>query len=87
MGSTYFKKDRRNSSHPVNALNNVHHGLSNAIFMPYVLTFNRKEIEQRIIKLCEYLDLKDISFDGFLNWVLGLRKELNIPHKTIRSYR
>jgi alcohol dehydrogenase class IV len=45
------------------------------------LTFNKKEIEQRIIKICEYLDLNDISFDGFLNWVLDLRKELNIPHK------
>ncbi|MDA9717312.1 iron-containing alcohol dehydrogenase [Candidatus Pelagibacter sp.] len=84
MGSTAFQKGLgaiHSLSHPVNALNNVHHGLSNAIFMPYVLTFNRKEIEQRIIKLCEYLDLKDISFDGFLNWVLDLRKELNIPHK------
>ncbi len=84
MGSTAFQKGLgaiHSLSHPVNALNNIHHGLSNAIFMPYVLTFNRKEIEQRIIKLCEYLDLKDISFDGFLNWVLGLRKELNIPHK------
>ena len=84
MGSTAFQKGLgaiHSLSHPVNALNNVHHGLSNAIFMPYVLTFNRKEIEKRIIKLCEYLDLKDISFDGFLNWVLGLRKELNIPHK------
>ncbi len=84
MGSTAFQKGLgaiHSLSHPVNALNDVHHGLSNAIFMPYVLTFNRKEIEKRIIKLCEYLDLKDISFDGFLNWVLGLRKELNIPHK------
>ncbi len=84
MGSTAFQKGLgaiHSLSHPVNSLNNVHHGLSNAIFMPYVLTFNRKEIEQRIIKLSEYLDLKDISFDGFLNWVLGLRKELNIPHK------
>ena len=84
MGSTAFQKGLgaiHSLSHPVNALNNVHHGLSNAIFMPYVLTFNRKEIEKRIIKLCEYLDLKDISFDGFLNWVLDLRKELNIPHK------
>ena len=84
MGSTAFQKGLgaiHSLSHPVNALNNVHHGLSNAIFMPYVLSFNKKEIEQRIIKLCEYLDLKDISFDGFLNWVLGLRKELNIPHK------
>ena len=84
MGSTAFQKGLgaiHSLSHPVNALNNIHHGLSNAVFMPYVLTFNKKEIEQRIIKLCEYLDLKDISFDGFLNWVLDLRKELNIPHK------
>ena len=84
MGSTAFQKGLgaiHSLSHPVNALNNVHHGLSNAIFMPYVLSFNKKEIEQRIIKLCEYLDLKDNSFDGFLNWVLDLRKELNIPHK------
>ena len=84
MGSTAFQKGLgaiHSLSHPINALNNVHHGLSNAIFMPYVLTFNKKEIEQRIIKLCEYLDLKDKSFDGFLNWILNLRKELNIPHK------
>ena len=84
MGSTAFQKGLgaiHSLSHPVNALNNVHHGLSNAIFMPYVLTFNKKEIEQRIIKLCEYLDLKHKSFDGFLNWTLNLRKELNIPHK------
>ena len=84
MGSTAFQKGLgaiHSLSHPVNALNNIHHGLSNAVFMPYVLTFNKKEIEQRIIKLCEYLDLKDNSFDGFLNWVLDLRKELNIPHK------
>ena len=84
MGSTAFQKGLgaiHSLSHPVNALNNIHHGLSNAIFMPYVLSFNKKEIEQRIIKLCEYLDLKDNSFDGFLNWVLDLRKELNIPHK------
>ena len=84
MGSTAFQKGLgaiHSLSHPINALNNVHHGLSNAIFMPYVLTFNKKEIEQRIIKLCEYLDLKDKSFDGFINWTLNLRKELNIPHK------
>ena len=84
MGSTAFQKGLgaiHSLSHPVNALNNIHHGLSNAIFMPYVLTFNRNVIEQRIIKICEYLDLKKKSFDGFLEWVLNLRKELNIPHK------
>ena len=84
MGSTAFQKGLgaiHSLSHPVNALNNVHHGLSNAIFMPYVLTFNKNVIEKKIIKICDYLELKDRSFDGFINWVLVLRKRLNIPHK------
>ncbi len=84
MGSTAFQKGLggiHSLSHPVNALNNIHHGLSNAIFMPYVLSFNRDVIENKIVKVCEYLDLKDKSFYGFLNWVLDLRNNLNIPHK------
>jgi len=84
MGSTAFQKGLgaiHSLSHPVNALNNVHHGLSNAIFMPYVLTFNKNVIENKIIKVCEYLEIKERSFDGFLNWILDLRKKLNIPHK------
>ena len=84
MGSTAFQKGLgaiHSLSHPVNALNNVHHGLSNAIFMPYVLTFNKDVIEERIIKICEYLEFKNKSFDEFLNWVLDLRKQLDIPHK------
>ena len=84
MGSTAFQKGLgaiHSLSHPVNALNNVHHGLSNAIFMPYVLTFNKDVIEERIIKICEYLEFKNKSFEEFLNWVLDLRKQLDIPHK------
>ena len=84
MGSTAFQKGLgaiHSLSHPVNALNNVHHGLSNAIFMPYVLTFNKDKIENKIIKICDYLEIKDNSFNGFIDWVLNLRKELNIPHK------
>ncbi len=84
MGSTAFQKGLgaiHSLSHPVNALNNLHHGLSNAIFMPYVLTFNKDVIEKKIIKISSYLGLKDQSFDGFLNWILDLRKKLNIPHK------
>ena len=84
MGSTAFQKGLgaiHSLSHPVNALNNVHHGLSNAIFMPYVLTFNKDVIEKKIIKICDYLELKDSSFDEFIKWVLDLRKKLDIPHK------
>jgi alcohol dehydrogenase class IV len=84
MGSTAFQKGLgaiHSLSHPVNALNNVHHGLSNAIFMPYVLTFNKDVIEKKIIKICDYLELKDSSFNEFIKWVLDLRKKLDIPHK------
>jgi alcohol dehydrogenase class IV len=84
MGSTAFQKGLgaiHSLSHPINALNNIHHGLSNAIFMPYVLTFNKEKIETKIIKVCNYLELNDRTFNGFINWVLDLRKKLNIPHK------
>ncbi len=84
MGSTAFQKGLgaiHSLSHPVNAINNIHHGLSNAIFMPYVLTFNKDVIESKIITICKYLELKDQSFDGFINWILDLRKRLNLPHK------
>ena len=84
MGSTAFQKGLgaiHSLSHPVNALNNIHHGLSNAIFMPYVLTFNKSMIEKKIIKICEYIEIEDKTFNSFLNWILDLRKNLNIPHK------
>ena len=83
MGSTAFQKGLgaiHSLSHPVNAQFNVHHGLSNAIFMPYVLTFNKNLIEKKIVSICDYLNL-DKHFDSFLNWILDLRKELNIPHR------
>ena len=84
MGSTAFQKGLgaiHSLSHPVNAQFNIHHGLSNAIFMPYVLTFNKDVIEKKIIKICQYLELKKNSFDGFLEWLLDFRKKLKIPHK------
>ena len=84
MGSTAFQKGLgaiHSLSHPINALNNVHHGLSNAIFMPYVLCFNKSVIEEKIIQICEYLELKEKSFDGFIRWILYLRKQLGMPHK------
>ena len=83
MGSTAFQKGLgaiHSLSHPVNAQFNVHHGLSNAIFMPYVLTYNRSLIETRIVSICDYLELNK-NFESFMNWILDLRKQLNIPHK------
>ena len=82
MGSTAFQKGLgaiHSLSHPVNAQHNIHHGLSNAIFMPYVLSFNKSSIE-KILSICDYLGL-DKSFENFLSWILDLRTQLKIPHK------
>ena len=83
MGSTAFQKGLgaiHSLSHPINAQFDIHHGLSNAIFMPYVLTFNRDSIEKKIVSICDYLDLEK-DFESFLSWILDLRKKLNIPNK------
>ena len=88
MGATAFQKGLgaiHSLSHPVNSLFNVHHGLSNGIFMPYVLTFNRSTIENKIAKLSGYLDLKEASFNSFVDWVLELREQIKIPHTISES--
>jgi len=83
MGSTAFQKGLgaiHSLSHPVGAIYNTHHGLTNAVFMPYVLEKNREAIEDKIIAVAKYLDLESTDFAGFMNWILDLRKELKIPH-------
>ena len=72
MGATAFQKGLgaiHALSHPVGALYDTHHGMTNAVFMPYVLAFNRPAIEDRIARLAAYLGLAP-SFDAFLDFVL-----------------
>jgi len=83
MGSTAFQRGLGGMhalAHPIGALYDSHHGLLNAILMPYVLKANRSAIEAKLTRLSRYLELDDASFDGFLNWVLDLRQQLEIPH-------
>lgn len=67
-------------SHSLGALYDSHHGLLNAIVMPYVLLANRTAIEPEMQRLARYLDLPTAGFEGVLEWVLALRAELQIPH-------
>ena len=83
MGSIAFQKGLgaiHSLSHPVGAIYNTHHGLTNAVFMPYALKRNKKAIEEKIISLSRYLNLDDQTFEGFMSWILYLREELSIPH-------
>ncbi|MDJ0885570.1 MAG: iron-containing alcohol dehydrogenase [Desulfobacterales bacterium] len=82
MGAAAFQKGlgaMHALSHPCGAVLDTHHGLTNAVVMPYVLVFNRPAIEEKMTALARYLDLPAPSFKAVLEWVLDLRKEIGIP--------
>ena len=83
MGATAFQKGLgaiHSLSHPVGAIYDTHHGLTNAVFMPYVLVFNRAAIEDRMVRLARYIGLKKPSFQAVLDWTLALREKFAMPH-------
>jgi alcohol dehydrogenase len=83
MGATAFLKGLGGVhaiAHPVGSWFNTHHGLTNAVILPYVVTFNRRAIEGKADVIARVLDLPARGFDGFLAWVLDMRRELGIPH-------
>lgn len=83
MGAVAFQKGLgaiHSLSHPVGAIYNTHHGLTNAVVMPAVLVFNRPAIEDRIARAAAYMGI-DGGFDGFLDYVIKLRKDLGVPDK------
>ncbi|MCR6635925.1 iron-containing alcohol dehydrogenase [Devosia sp.] len=87
MGATAFQKGLgaiHALSHPVGALYDTHHGMTNAVFMPYVLQANKSAIEGKIARLAAYIGLAP-SFDAFLHAVIGLRLRLEVPH-TLRDF-
>jgi len=82
MGATAFQKGlgaMHALAHPLGALYDAHHGTLNAILMPYVLKANLSAIEKRLSRLGQYLGLAEPGAEGFINWVLELRRELKIP--------
>ena len=83
MGATAFQKGlgaMHAMSHPCGAVLDTHHGLTNAVVMPYVLVFNRSAIEEKLTELARYLGIEKPGFDGVLQWILDLRRAIGIPH-------
>jgi alcohol dehydrogenase class IV len=82
MGATAFQRGLgaiHALSHPFGGLYDAHHGTLNGIIMPYVVKANRRKIEKDIERAAAYLGIRG-GFDGFLRWILALRKEIGIPH-------
>ena len=66
-------------AHPLGALYGIHHGLLNAVLMPYVIAANRRAIEVEAAYLARCLGIGG-SIDDLLNWVIALRREVDIPN-------
>jgi alcohol dehydrogenase class IV len=83
MGATAFQKGLGGVhaiAHPVGSWFNTHHGLTNAVILPYVMTYNRNVIAEKSDTIARVLDLPERGFDGFLGMVMNMRSTLGIPH-------
>ncbi len=83
MGATAFQKGLgavHALAHPLGAIFDKHHGLLNAIILPYVIQKNRAEISSKLENIARYLQLENCSAEGFTEWVLSWRNALGIPH-------
>ncbi len=81
MGAAAFQKGLgaiHSITHPVNSLYKTHHGTTNGTVMPFVLNYNRSAIEDKFIRLANFLDIKN-GFEGIVDWIIELKKEMEIP--------
>lgn len=82
MGAVAFQKGlgaMHAMSHPCSSIKGTHHGLTNAVVMPYVLIHNLNEIDEKLAALARYLDIGTTA-TSFIDWVLALREQLQIPN-------
>jgi alcohol dehydrogenase class IV len=83
MGATAFQKGLGGVhaiAHPVGAYFNTHHGLTNAVLLPYVIVHNRPAIELHLQVIARTLGLSGEPFAAMFDWVLDFRRCLGIPH-------
>lgn len=82
MGATAFQRGlgaMHALAHPLGALYDAHHGMLNAVLMPYVLVANRAAVSDALAAAARYLALPSPSFDGFVELVLALRRDTGVP--------
>jgi len=83
MGAIAFQKGLGGVhalAHPIGSLFDTHHGLTNAVLLPYVLAFNMPVTGDKLARLARFLDLDDHTPQAVMRWTLNLRRAVGIPH-------
>lgn len=84
MGATSFQKGLgivHSMAHPLSTVVDMHHGLANAIMLPYGMEFNKSVSAPRMTTMAQTIGLKDSSADAFIHWIHELNKKVHIPSK------
>ena len=84
MGAIAFQKGLgvvHSLAHPLSSLLDTHHGLANAVNIPYGMNFNIKGFEEKFRRVARALELKDETGEAVVNYLFELNAEIGIPHK------
>ncbi len=84
MGAIAFQKGLgvvHSLAHPLSSLLDTHHGLANAVNIPYGMEFNIEGFEYKFKRIASTLELKEQSGKAVVDYLFGLNSKINIPHK------
>jgi alcohol dehydrogenase class IV len=84
MGAVAFQKGLgvvHSLAHPLSSLLDTHHGLANAINIPYGMEFNIAGFEQKFKRIARTLELENETGEAVVQYLFDLNTKVNIPHK------
>lgn len=84
MGAIAFQKGLgvvHSLAHPLSSLLDTHHGLANAVNIPYGMKFNIAGFEDKFRRIARALELKEETGHAVVNYLFDLNASISIPHK------
>ena len=87
MGAVAFQKDLgvvHSMAHPLSTVCGMHHGLANAIHLPYGMEFNSKGMEDKFRRMAQALELENLTSKSVIGYLHALNEKLGIP-KQLRA--
>ena len=84
MGAVAFQKGLgvvHSLAHPLSSLLDTHHGLANAVNIPYGMQFNIAGFEHKFKRIARTLELKEENGEAVVQYLFDLNSKINIPHR------
>lgn len=84
MGAVAFQKGLgvvHSLAHPLSTLLDMHHGLANALMIPYGMEFNIKGQEERFAAMAHALGLETLTGEAVIDHLFNLNDQVGIPRK------